>query len=133
MAHRSALVGNPLQKLALRFQEWREGHAPRARLPAALWAAAVELARQQGLYRTARALRLDYASLKQKVQATPRAAATPATVPAAFVELLAPAGSLATDCLIEMEGARGGRMRMQMKMTPAEAASLMRAWRDGEA
>ncbi len=132
MAHKGALVADPLQKLALRFQEWREEHAPRARLPEQLWSAAVEVAGQQGVYRTARTLRLDYASLKKKVRARPRAAATTATLPAAFVELVAP-GSLATDCRIELEAARGGRMRMEMKMTAAEAASLLRAWRDGEA
>jgi len=120
-----------LQKLALRFQEWRKGHAPRSRLPEPLWAAAVRLARQQGLFRTARTLRLDYASLKKRVQ---HPAAETATAPAAaFVELLAPAGSLGADSLIELESARGGRMRIQMKLTAAEAGILMRAWWEAQA
>jgi len=133
MPQRNAPTPDSLQQLAARFQEWRKRHAPRSRLPEALWAAAVRLARQQGLFRTARTLRLDYASLKKRVQARPRPAAQTATAPAAFVELLAPAGSLGADSLIELETARGGRMRIQMKLTAAEATTLMRAWWEAKA
>jgi hypothetical protein len=133
MPQKNSPTFDSLQKLALRFQEWRKGHAPRSRLPEALWAAAVEVAGQRGLFRTARTLRLDYASLKKRVQGRRRPAAQTATAPAAFVELLAPAGSLGADSLIELENARGSRMRIQMKLTAAEAATLMRAWREAEA
>jgi hypothetical protein len=36
-------------------------------MPAALWAAAIILARQHGLYTTARGLRVDYGSLKKRL------------------------------------------------------------------
>jgi len=133
MPQRNSPTPDSLQKLAHRFQEWRKEHAPRSRLPEFLWVAAVKLARQQGLFRTARTLRLDYASLKKRVQARPRTAAETATAPAAFVELLAPAGSLGADSLIVLESARGGRMRIQMKLTAAQAATLMQAWWEAEA
>ncbi len=133
MPQKNSAISDSLQQLALRFQEWRQGHAPRSRLPEELWAAAVRLAGQQGLFRTARTLRLDYASLKKRVQARPRPAAGTATAAAAFMELLAPPGSLGADGLIELESARGSRMRIRMKLTAAEAATLMRAWREAEA
>src|SRR5712691_11266352 len=69
-----------LQRLGRRLKQWRKGHAPRARLPEEGWAAAVALAGQEGLYRAARTLRLDDASLKQRVEA---AASTRGTGPRA--------------------------------------------------
>jgi hypothetical protein len=131
MAEKTAGPGSDhLQQLKRRLDEWRAVRAPRARLPEELWAAAVELAGQQGLYRTAKALRLDYAVLKKRMAA---GSPPPATAPPAFVELLNPAGPMAADCLIELEGAGGGHMRIQMKITPPEVASLIRAWRAREA
>lgn len=120
-------AGDPFEPLRLELAHWRSAHPPRSRLPESIWAAAVRLTREHGLYRTARTLRLDYAHLKKKAQ-TDRPAA-----PANFVELIAPAVSMATDCIIEVEGARRGKMRIQTKIAPAELAALVRAWRDAEA
>jgi len=58
-----------LEKVRRRFDEWRRSHRTRSRLPESLWAAAVELGREYGINRTARALRLDYYSLKTRVEA----------------------------------------------------------------
>lgn len=133
MAQRNTPDSDSLQQLTFRFQQWRKGHRPRSRLPEALWAAAAQMAQRRGLYRTARTLRLDYANLKKRVQARPHPVAGRASAPAAFVELLAPVGSLGSDSLIEWESAGGSRMRIQMKLTAAEAATLMRAWQEAEA
>jgi len=117
-----------LQQLKRRLDEWRVTRAPRAHIPEELWAAAVEVAGQQGLYQAAKTLRLDYTALKKRLAAGSPA---PAMAPPTFVELLhSPGGA---DCLIELEGAGGGRMRIQMKITPPEVASLIRAWRASEA
>ena len=48
-----------------------------------------------------------------------------------FVELLAE--SIAADCLIEVEGAGGARLRIQMRMTAPEVLSLVRDWGDRSA
>lgn len=54
-----------LIRVRRRLDRWRHTRAqPRSRMPAALWATAVAAARQHGLYRTARALHLDYGGLK---------------------------------------------------------------------
>jgi hypothetical protein len=118
-------------------------------LPEELWTEAVALAPQEGIYRTARALRLDYANLKRRIEATdakktnapsrpqqdqPRVksrmkpSVKRGTAPTEFVELLA--GTIAADCVIEVEG-RGGKMRIQMKLTAPEVVSLVRDWREG--
>ena len=52
------------------------------------------------------------------------------TVPTAFVELLA--DSIAADCLIELEGAGGSRMRIRMKMSPSEVVNLVQNWLEGQ-
>ena len=47
--------------------EWRSSHPRRSPLPEEFWAAAVQLARKHGLYRTARALPIDYANLRKRL------------------------------------------------------------------
>ena len=41
------------------FQHWRENRAPGARIPKALWAAAVEMARQVGVAQTVQHLHVE--------------------------------------------------------------------------
>jgi hypothetical protein len=92
-----------LETVQRRLDRWRQKR-PHARspLPPRLWAAAVALVAEHGLYGTARALRLDYGALKQHVDATDRDERAPVT--SAFVELPAPSDRDA--CVIEVEGAR---------------------------
>ena len=61
-----------LEKVRRRFEQWRRTHRARSRLPESLWAAAVKLGREHGINRTTRALRLDYYSLKKRVEACSR-------------------------------------------------------------
>ncbi len=59
-----------LEKTRRRIVRWRATCPYRgAAMPAALWAAAVALARQHGLYTTARALHVDYGSPKKRLGA----------------------------------------------------------------
>src|SRR5688572_24349703 len=51
-----------------RFATWRQTRAPKSRIPQGLWDLAVELAASEGLNRTARALKLDYYTLKQRAE-----------------------------------------------------------------
>ena len=151
MPEKDARITDQLQQVGRRLKQWRKVHPPRTRLPEEVWAAAVEVAGEEGIYATARALRLDYANLKRRVEearsrviaparGTPitratgrtRARTRKATVREAgstdFVELLT--GSIgATDCVIELEGG-GGRMRIQMKLTTPQVMSLVRDWRE---
>src|SRR5438876_1895944 len=58
-----------LEKVRQRFVRWRQDREPRARIPERLWTAAIGRARESGLNKTARALHLDYYSLKNRLEA----------------------------------------------------------------
>ena len=65
---RSTSIG--LEKTQHRIARWRATCPYRgAAMPAALWAAAVALARQHGLYTKARRLHVDYGALKKRLDA----------------------------------------------------------------
>lgn len=124
MPHKDASVPTQLQQLSRRLEEWRNSHTKRSRLPEELWAAAVELVSQHGLYRTAHTLRLEYTNLKRRLQL---AADGRTTAPAAFVELVAPA-TPAGEYTVEVESARG-KLRVVIKgMACPELNSLIRSW-----
>jgi hypothetical protein len=116
-----------LEKTRRRIARWRETRRYRgAPMPAALWAVAIALARQHGLYTTARTLRIDYGSLKKR-----RDAAGAGRVPSpAFVELPAARPTELGPCVIDLEGQRGRRMRIQVTgVTVADLVTLTRvAW-----
>ena len=57
-----------MRKVYRRLQRWRSSHARRAPLPDSLWAAA-ELAREHGIFPTAKALHLKHGKLKQRAEA----------------------------------------------------------------
>ena len=115
-----------MRRVYQRLQRWRSTRRPRAPIPEKVWAAAVEAARQHGVFRTAQILRLEHGKLKQRVDA-----AGPDTQrkvpPPAFVELVAPQAAGLSECLIELEGPRG-KMRIQWKGTTApDLGGLSRA------
>ena len=95
-------------------------------MPASLWTAAVALARQHGLYTTARTLRVDYGSLRKR-----RGTAGAGHVPSpAFVELPAARPTGLGPCVIDLEGARGRRLRIEVTgVTVADLVTLTQvAW-----
>jgi hypothetical protein len=79
-----SLASLGLEQTRRRVARWREARPDTgAPMPAALWTAAVALARHHGLYTTARTLRVDYGALKKRLVAA-EAGRVP---PPAFVEL----------------------------------------------
>ena len=121
----------PIAQLQHQLNQFRSTQPRRTELPETLWQAAVELARQHGVYAVGHPLRLDYMGLKKRLGGVPslrRKAAKPA-----FVELIAPHPATLEDCLIEFESAGGDKMRIYWKAAaPPDWASLLRAWRDAE-
>ncbi len=111
-----------------KFGQWRERRRPRAPIPEGLWREAAELACAHGINRTARALRLDYYSLKKRAVA---AARTGEPAPE-FVEVL-PGGLPASrpDCTIEIEDPSGVKMRIRLQGgNLPDVADLTRAFRE---
>ena len=78
-----------LEGVQQRFVHWRTTHKARSRIPDSLWTAAVKMAGRYGLHRTARALRVEYYSLKKRVEQQSAAARRrrESSPMAAFVEL----------------------------------------------
>ena len=112
-----------------KIEQWRERHRPRARIPEELWREAAELACAYGINRTAKALRLDYYSLKKRVAAVARSGERAPE----FVEIL-PGGMPATrpECLIEVEDASGAKMRIRVQGGDLpDLAALTRVFREG--
>ena len=58
-----------MQQVRARIERWRQTRAKRSPMPEALWEAAVELARSEGLHPVARGLQVSYQSLKARVAA----------------------------------------------------------------
>jgi hypothetical protein len=118
-------------QLQSQLDQFRSTQPRRTKLPEPLWQAAVELARQYGIYSVAHPLRLDYMGLKKRlggVRILRRKAAKPA-----FVELTAPHTTPLEECVIEFESASGSKMRIQWKASaPRDWVSLLRAWRETE-
>ena len=106
-----------MQRVHRRFERWRSSHRGRLPIPEGLWACAAEVAREHGVFRTAKVLRLEYGKLKRLVEsASPRrrAGAGCPPGPATFLELVPPPATGLSECLIELEGPRG-KMRVQWK------------------
>jgi hypothetical protein len=61
-----------LEEAKVRFEEWRKNRRGKARIPAELWAAAVEVARKEGINRTARELHVAWDDLKRHMSAAAR-------------------------------------------------------------
>jgi hypothetical protein len=114
-----------LEEAKGRFEEWRKIRRGKARIPAELWSVAVEVARKEGVNRTARALHVAWDDLKRHMATTdgvPRQPGSPA-----FVELVAPQTQSVPECILEVEG-RHGKLRIQLKGASAsDVATLSRA------
>lgn len=119
--NQKAIEAKPLQTLQRRFEQWRGAKTGWARIPPELWSAAVDSGSRYGVYRTARSLGLDYSQLQRSVGSKPQtvkaaAKTTMAVKSARFVELQAPPTVLGVgECVVEMENARGGKLRVQIR------------------
>jgi hypothetical protein len=97
-------------------------------MPENLWAAATRLAEKHGVNRVAAPLRLDYYSLKRRVEEGRHRRRTAAEAKAAFVEVraqaAAPAGSV-----LELEAPGGRKMTLRLSSTLDVAAVVEAFWR----
>jgi hypothetical protein len=124
-------IPEPIAQLQRQLEQFRSTRQRRTKLPESLWQAAVELARQHGVYSVAQPLRLDYMGLKKRL-GEPSNHRRKAPRPA-FVELITPHPAALEECVIEFESSSGAKMRIQWKATaPPDWTSLLRAWREAE-
>ena len=114
MNMRCEVVGE-LERLQDRFEHWRQKNGPgrRQRIPVDLWNEASVLARHHGIFKVARTLRLDYATLKERTGTIPHHRHKQTSVP--FVELVIPGPVAASESVIELTNRRGARMTIRLQ------------------
>lgn len=116
-----------LINLRRRLTVWRRSHRRGARLPESLWSEAASLAWKHGHNRTARALGLDYNSLKKHMGAVSGRKEKLSPAAPSFVEFLSPCP---VECSIEVEKPDGTKFRLSAKgVTAGDMVCLCRsAW-----
>jgi hypothetical protein len=126
-----APVPHDLQEVRRQFEQWRRARRPGTPIPAPLWAAAVAVGRRHGVNRTAGALHLD--SHKLRLMADALASGQRPIVPPTFVEMPAAPLSAGCECTVELEGPRGGRLRIAVRgAAPLDVVALSRVvWGNG--
>jgi len=108
--------GESLEQIGERFKRWRETRARGEHIPQVLWAAAVGMAREHGLHRVVCELRVDHDRLKRRLEHD-GGAAQAGKGGARFVELMvspAPGAQSLCECAVELENARGAKMRVEL-------------------
>ena len=75
------------EEVKARFEGWRRNRKGKAPIPDELWAAAVDVARREGVSRTSTELRVEWNHLKRRMAEASGASLKP--VPPRFVELVA--------------------------------------------
>ena len=119
-----------LEALRRQFKQWRRTRKIRSRIPEPLWSAAVKLAEAHGIHPTAKALGVDYYSLKKRLEEKSGSHSrmlAPASG-ATFVEIPAAAQTGIPECTLELENIEGAKMRIQLKGIEApDLAALSRS------
>jgi hypothetical protein len=111
-----------IQEAQVEFENWRRERKRGERIPENRWATAMELAKQHGVWPTARALHLDHSRLKRHVHNGEQEVQGDA-----FIEVI-PQGAVFCACTVEMEDGRGARMRIELKGAAADVTALSRAF-----
>jgi hypothetical protein len=111
-ARTTPMVSDGTEQTRRRLERWRETRRAGMPMPEELWAAAAKLAQRHGVYPTARALGLEYNKLKRLSQSAGHTQKAPPSP--GFVELIAPQPAGVSECRIELEGPRGGRLKIEL-------------------
>ena len=114
-----------------RFEEWRSNPERKRRIPDELWSLAVGLAGEFGVYRTARTLRLECMSLKKRAAGADRislSAKNKCEHAVTFCEVRPPSATPLEQCVVELEGPAGIKMRLYLGAVDAAvfARNLLR-------
>lgn len=113
-----------LQAVSDAFAEWRRSRDKRSPIPEDLWRAAVTLSSFCSTYRTAKALRLDYAKLKRLIHEN-----SVRSYGSGFVELRAESLFATSQCSIELQSPAGFRMEIRAEAsTPTQFLPLITAF-----
>jgi len=112
------VVPAELKELSRPIEQWRRTRPHRGAMPESLWTLAANAARQHGLAHVARFLRLDYYSLKERVESREQVRSSTSAAKPTFIELPPLLVSPISECTIELEHPRGRKMRIHIKGAP---------------
>ncbi len=106
-----------LSDIQSQFDRWRQSRKRGTRIPEALWQAACEAAGEYGVSKTAQTLGLDYYGLKKRMGSTLEVSESEPAAEREFLEI--PLFASAADCVLEMVGADGARLRIELRGSAA--------------
>jgi hypothetical protein len=123
------VVPAEMQEVSCQIEQWRNTRPYRMAMPEPLWTLAANLAKQYGLAPVARFLRLDYYSLKERLEGLDRDSVGASEARPAFIELRPLPAAPVSECTIDLEHPRGPRMRIHVKGAPMpDVAALTRTF-----
>lgn len=118
MSRRTRRAGRAsIEDVRMRIEEWRRTRAKRCKMPELLWAAAVGVAREHGIYAASRELRVNYTSLRSRVEARGgKEQPSKSTAGASFVELAPglPWVSGRGGMIVELTASDGSKLALQL-------------------
>jgi hypothetical protein len=109
-----------VRRVRAQIEKWRQTRKKRSPMPEPLWDAAVELAQSDGVHPIARALRLNYQTLKCRVAIASSATRPGTGAPRGFVELSSPlpiAPLSPSGPVLELSDGNGAKLTIRL---PAE-------------
>jgi len=112
-----------VEEVGARLEEWRQSRKEGVAVPDKLWSAAIEMARRDGVTRTATTLHLDGGKLNRLMMAAD--GVEKKTTAPSFMELIAPEAAAVVQCAIEIEGRRA-KIRIELKAEAADMVSFSR-------
>lgn len=134
VAQGALVVERELAGLVKQFQEWRTNRGKVERIPEALWQAAVALYPRYSVFRIARALRLNFVELRDRIR--PRAKApekakrksTSGSVERLHFMELPAAGGSQSECHLKVRNGRGG-VRITLRLKGSGVGQLLETLR----
>lgn len=122
-------IPEEIERARLGFARWRKNRKKVTRIPDRLWEVAVDAARLHGVNPTAIALGLDYNHLKERTRLGRRTRREKAKSPS-FMELIVPPEMRHQGCTVEVENARGAKMKIHLQNVEMDelAAWIQKFW-----
>lgn len=118
MGAEQAGIDGGIEEVRQRVKGWRETRLKLEPMPQELWDAAVALAVEHGVYRVARALRVDYGKLKQLFESRDASVASAEADEGGFAVMTLPVPGVAepirTGAEVELVDADGSRLSIRL-------------------
>jgi hypothetical protein len=102
------------------FETWRHSRTSRSRIPENLWILAADLAKECGVFQTARELHLNYCTLRNRMDSKGSRIVRSKPALMGFVEVVPPPPAACfSECTVEIERRKGTKIRIHLKSREA--------------